>query len=65
MKHCQTVDMSNVMQGVEFEGVYNRDSTKYIGFYKIPEVETLLRGTLRYKVSELCGELYKYIFVMT
>ena len=60
MKHCQTVDMTSVIQGVEFEGVYNRDSTKYINFYKIPEVETLLRGTLRYKVSELCGALYRY-----
>ena len=60
MKHSQAVDMTNVMQGVEFEGIYNRDSTKYIDFYKIPEVETLLRGTLRYRVSESCGALYRY-----
>ena len=52
MKHCQDIDMTSVMQGVEFEGIYNRDSIKYIDLYKIPEVYTLLRGTLRYKVSK-------------
>jgi len=52
MNHPQNVDMTTVMQGVEFEGIYNRDSTKYIDLYKIPEVHTLLRGTLRYKVSK-------------
>ena len=52
MKRCQDIDMTSVMQGVEFEGIYNRDSIKYIDLYKIPEVHTLLRGTLRYKVSK-------------
>ena len=59
MKQHQSVDMTSVMQGVEFEGIYNRDSTKYIDFYKLPEVETLLRGTLRYRVSVSCGALYR------
>ena len=52
MEHCQDIDMTSVMQGVEFEGIYNRDSIKYIDLYKIPEVHTVLRGTLRYKVSK-------------
>ena len=52
IKHHQSVEMANIIQGVEFEGIYNRDSTKYIDFYKIPEVHTLLRGTLRYNVSK-------------
>ena len=30
------------------EGLPNRDSTKYRGPYKIPNCETLLRGTFRY-----------------
>lgn len=52
MKHPQTIDMTTVLQGVEFEGIYNRDSIKYMDLYKIPEAHTLLRGTLRYKVSK-------------
>ena len=55
MKHPQNIDMSSVMQGVEFEGIYNRDSMKYIDLYRIPDVHTLLRGTLRYKVSKYCS----------
>ena len=50
MKRPQNVDMSNVMPGVEFEGIYNRDSVKYIDLYNIPDVHTLLRGVFRYKV---------------
>ena len=50
MKHPQNIDLRSIMPGVEFEGIYNRDSIKYIDLYKIPEVQTLLRGTLRYKV---------------
>ncbi len=34
----------------EFEGYYNRDSTKYRTLYHIPEAETVVRGTYRYKV---------------
>ena len=36
--------------GLELEKYYNRDSTKYVDTYNIPEVQTLIRGTLRYKV---------------
>ncbi len=32
------------------EGYPNRDSLKYISIYGIPEAQTVLRGTLRYKV---------------
>ncbi|XP_051917277.1 alpha-aminoadipic semialdehyde synthase, mitochondrial [Hippocampus zosterae] len=35
--------------GFNFEGYPNRDSTKYAKLYDIPDVHTLLRGTLRYK----------------
>ncbi|XP_019737379.1 alpha-aminoadipic semialdehyde synthase, mitochondrial [Hippocampus comes] len=35
--------------GFNFEGYPNRDSTKYAKLYDIPNVHTLLRGTLRYK----------------
>ena len=35
---------------VEFEGYYNRDSTKYRTLYRIPEAQTVVRGTYRYKV---------------
>ena len=33
----------------EFEGYPNRDSLQYIDLYGIPETQTMLRGTLRYK----------------
>lgn len=36
---------------VDFEGYYNRDSTKYIGIYDIQEAKTVIRGTYRYRVS--------------
>ncbi len=46
-----TFDPSNSpLADVEFEGYYNRDSTKYMDIYNIPEAETVLRGTYRYKV---------------
>ena len=35
---------------VAFEGYYNRDSAKYRALYHIPEAETIIRGTYRYKV---------------
>ena len=63
MHHPQNVDMTTVMQRVEFEGIYNRDSTKYIDLYKIPEVHTLLRGSLRYKVSKYFSVLL-YLYNM-
>lgn len=37
--------------GLNLEGYPNRDSTKYAEIYGIPSAHTLLRGTLRYKVS--------------
>lgn len=36
-----------------FEGYPNRDSTPYKERYLIPEAETIIRGTLRYKVCHL------------
>lgn len=38
--------------GLNLEGYPNRDSTKYAEIYGIPSAHTLLRGTLRYKVSD-------------
>jgi len=37
--------------GLELEGFPNRDSTKYIHVYGIPEAHSVLSGTLRYKVG--------------
>ena len=37
--------------GLNLESYPNRDSTKYAEIYGIPSAHTLLRGTLRYKVS--------------
>lgn len=37
--------------GLNLEGFPNRDSTKYAEPYGIQTAHTLLRGTLRYKVS--------------
>ena len=54
-----TMEPQNVVQfgpdmsplpGVEFEGYYNKDSTKYLRLYNIPEAHTVIRGTYRYKV---------------
>ncbi len=39
------------LEDVEFEGYFNRDSTKYKLAYGIPEAETVVRGTYRYKVK--------------
>ena len=36
-----------------FEGYPNRDSTPYVERYGIPECQTVLRGTLRYKGTPL------------
>lgn len=37
--------------GFAFEGYPNRDSTPYDQRYNIPEAQTIIRGTLRYAVS--------------
>ena len=44
--------------GKQFEGIPNRDSTKYKSLYGIHSARTLLRGSLRYKVSCWgCGQV--------
>ena len=40
----------NLLPGVEMEGYFNRDSTKYVDIYDIHDAKTVVRGTLRYKV---------------
>ena len=40
---------------VDFEGYYNRDSTKYSDLYNIPEARTIIRGTYRYRVCTKWG----------
>lgn len=42
-------------------GYPNRDSTIYKGKYEIPECNTCLRGTLRYKVISLSLLIYQLI----
>ena len=41
---------------LELEGFPNRDSTKYVDIYGIPEAHTVMRGTLRYKVGAVVTE---------
>eukprot|EP01137_Pigoraptor_chileana_P016460 Opistho-2@5903 len=43
---AQTVD---IYPGFNLEGLPNRDSLSYAAPYKIPDVPTMFRGTLRYK----------------
>lgn len=42
----------SIFKGFNFEGLPNRDSLKYIKLYGLNEqkLETMFRGTLRYKV---------------
>ncbi|TFF86478.1 saccharopine dehydrogenase, partial [Candidatus Thorarchaeota archaeon] len=42
--HCEDMDIPGMGR---FEGYPNRDSLSYIDIYDIPEVKTMLRGTLR------------------
>lgn len=42
------------LPGFHLEGFPNRDSTVYSEVYDIQSAETVLRGTLRYKVFLLC-----------
>ena len=37
-----------VMEGYDFVAYPNRDSVPFREFYKIPEAETVVRGSLRY-----------------
>ena len=41
---------ADLVPGVELEGYFNRDSTKYVDIYDIHDAVTVARGTLRYKV---------------
>ncbi|XP_071815872.1 alpha-aminoadipic semialdehyde synthase, mitochondrial-like isoform X2 [Apostichopus japonicus] len=50
----RVLDPSNIRQlnflpGFNLEGLYNRDSTKYVFAYGIPTAHTVVRGTIRYK----------------
>ena len=38
-----------VKEGYSFSAYANRDSTPFREFYKIPEAETVVRGSLRYE----------------
>lgn len=42
----------NFLPGFNLEGIPNRDSTKYKSIYGIESADTLLRGTIRYKVCD-------------
>ena len=64
-KNLVTFDPSeSPLPEVEFEGYYNRDSTKYVDIYDIPEAETVLRGTYRYKVRQR-REKGEFILIIT
>lgn len=41
----------SILPGFNFEGIPNRDSTKYAKLYGIEDASTIFRGTLRYKVN--------------
>ena len=41
----------NFMPGFNLEGLPNRDSTFYKSAYGLDHADTILRGTLRYKVK--------------
>lgn len=42
------------LPGFNLEGYPNRDSTHYAAAYNITSASTVLRGTIRYKVSHCC-----------
>lgn len=48
--------------GLNLEGYPNRDSTKYAEIYGISSAHTLLRGTLRYKVSGCVSDEARCLF---
>lgn len=59
----RVLDPSNIRQlnflpGFNLEGLYNRDSTKYVFAYGIPTAHTVVRGTIRYKVRLSEGYYY-------
>ena len=50
MYYPQHLNLSNIIPEVEFEGIINRHSIKYIELYNIPEAHSIIRGSIRYKV---------------
>jgi saccharopine dehydrogenase-like NADP-dependent oxidoreductase len=49
----KTAKSLTLVPGLNFEGLANRDSTKYIEQYGLKNVKNMFRGTLRYKVREI------------
>ena len=47
MYHPQHLNLSNVIPNVEFEGIANGHS---MHLYNIPEVQSIIRRSFRYKV---------------
>ena len=47
----------NIYKAFAFEGIPNRDSLRYVDLYglNLDEMETMFRGTLRYKVTAISG----------
>ncbi len=43
--------LSHLHPKIEFDGYFNRNSLNYVDIYGIPEAQTVIRGTLRYKVN--------------
>ena len=43
--------LDDMFPGFHLEGYPNRDSLHYIDAYKLTDVETMMRGTIRYHVS--------------
>ena len=60
-----SVTSMDYFPGLNLEGYPNRDSTKYAEIYGIPSAHTLLRGTLRYKVSAIFQTQSKTSFYIT
>ncbi len=48
---AKNVHKMKFLPGYNLEGYPNRDSTSYVFAYGIPTAHTVIRGTLRYKVS--------------
>lgn len=48
MKSVEPLDVHPI---IKFEGYFNRDSLKYIDLYQLRGIKTMIRGTLRYKVT--------------
>ena len=55
----------NILDGLDFEGYPNRDASKYIELYDIPDATTVLRGTLRFKGFYKMLESFRRIGLLT